>query len=123
MKFQTKQKVFQTLKSSLTTTDIQLRINQLEVENEKFTTRLSKLNEGTEIVDPVARQLLESTLKSYKSAWSSKKRRVKDAVDLITEQLDKKPTEFMEDIGIETDEMIGLDITQVFDIKRAIFND
>lgn len=119
-KVQAQQKVVQSLKSSLTTDEIRDRIRALESENTKYEARLESLNQGGEKVDPEARQKLEDTLKKYKLVWQQKKGLVKDCVDLITEQMDKKPKVFMEEIGIETDEMLGCDLVSVFDVKRAL---
>ena len=89
-------------KSSLTDTEIATLLPKLEREFEMRQNRLAALA-GAGTVDPNAKIKLEKTLKQYKKLRTKIRRAVMDFVDNLSEHRNKKPSQIMSDIGIETD--------------------
>lgn len=47
---------------------------------------------------------VENNALQYELEWRKRKRGCKEIIDVLSEGLDKRPTEIIEELGIETDE-------------------
>eukprot|EP01018_Ginkgo_biloba_P028447 Gb_08360 [translate_table: standard] len=70
--------------------------------------KLSKLREGTVLVKPEERKKVHDMYSEKISQWRKRKRTFKDLWDTITENMPKDMKEFKEELGIETDEDVGV---------------
>ncbi|KAJ1655915.1 hypothetical protein IWQ61_004420 [Dispira simplex] len=98
------------LNSSLTNEQLEKRIAELTAENEEFEERLEVLRSGDNRMSAEDKERIDKAYDEYRKYWKKRKSMFKDIFDTITEHMPKKPREFMEEVGIETDEDAGVDI-------------
>lgn len=91
------------MNSGLTTTELKKRISNLSVEVAEMNERLEPLERGTVKVDPVERARIEKEFEVASKAWKQRKKLCTDIVGMLTESIAKKPSEFMEELGMEID--------------------
>jgi 26S proteasome regulatory subunit (ATPase 3-interacting protein) len=91
------------MNSSLTTEELQRRIVSLKVEVAEMHERLEPLERGTVKVDPDERARIEKQYETANKAWKSRKKLCNDIIGMLTESISKKPSEFMEELGLEVD--------------------
>lgn len=91
------------MNSSLTTDELQKRISSLEVEVSEMHERLEPLERGTVKVDPAERARIEKQYEVAIKAWKQRKKLCNDIIGMLTESISKKPSEFMEELGLEVD--------------------
>lgn len=91
------------LNSSLTTAELHKRISSLNIEVAEMNERLEPLERGTVKVDPAERARVESLLETSSKAWKQRKKLCTEIVSMLTESISKKPSEFMEELGMEVD--------------------
>ncbi|KAL7749591.1 hypothetical protein RI367_005147 [Sorochytrium milnesiophthora] len=101
------------LTSSLPDDEAQKRLDHLEIENEELESRLHTLRNGGKLIEEADRKRVDADLIKMKKLWASRRRTFKDIFSAITENLPQKPSEFMEELGIETDEQVGVDMATV----------
>ncbi|KAJ3101212.1 hypothetical protein HDU97_001563 [Phlyctochytrium planicorne] len=81
--------------------------------------RLAQLRQGEVVISEAERKRISKEYNMYRGLWKQRKKLFKDAWNMITENLPGKPQELMETLGIETDEMVGVDFNlDPLDIKR-----
>ena len=100
--FQSVQAINQDLCSTMSIADLNEKVALLEKENSDIDSRLEKLRSG-KLIDPQEKKDLDLKFDLYNSEWKKRKRQCLDVVNVITENMDKKPKDFMEEIGIELD--------------------
>ncbi|KAJ3047016.1 PSMC3 interacting protein [Rhizophlyctis rosea] len=100
------------LESSLTNDQIVDRLRILEEENKNRAARLNKLRDNPVQMSSEDKKRIETGLESMRTEWRKRKRMFKDMWDAVTENLPGDRKELMEEIGIETDESVGLDYNE-----------
>ncbi|KAJ3274349.1 hypothetical protein HK104_004115 [Borealophlyctis nickersoniae] len=100
------------LTSSLTNEQIETRLVELEQENQKLSTRLEGLRSNTIQMSAQDKKRIEAGLESMRSQWRKRKRMFKEMWDAVTENMPGNRADLMEQIGIETDESVGVDINR-----------
>ena len=101
--FKSVQSKLNMMNSSLTTSELQKRISSLEVEVAEMHERLEPLERGTVKVDPAERAQIEKKFEIANKAWKQRKKLCNDIIGMLTESISKKPSEFMEELGLEVD--------------------
>lgn len=91
------------MNSSLTTSELQKRISGLEVEVAEMRERLEPLERGTVKVDPAERAQIDKQFEIANKAWKQRKKLCNDVIGMLTESISKKPSEFIEELGLEVD--------------------
>ena len=91
------------MNSSLTTIELHKRISTLEVEVAEMHERLEPLERGTVKVDPAERAQIEKKFELANKAWKQRKKLCNDIIGMLTESIAKKPSEFIEELGLEVD--------------------
>lgn len=91
------------MNSSLTTEELHKRIASLEVEVAEMHERLEPLERGTVKIDPEERQRIEKQFEISSKAWKQRKKLCNDIIGMLTESMSKKPSELMEELGLEVD--------------------
>jgi 26S proteasome regulatory subunit (ATPase 3-interacting protein) len=92
--------------------EIAENIRQLEEECEKKQARLEKLKNGTQLANPEDKKKAMTSLEFYLKHWRTRKSIFKDILDKLTENIDN-PSQFLEEIGLETDESLGININNM----------
>jgi 26S proteasome regulatory subunit (ATPase 3-interacting protein) len=64
-------------------------------------------------VTPELREKAELELLKSRKLWIQRRRMFREAWDAISEHMPGKPKEILEELGIETDEMIGVNISDI----------
>ncbi len=95
------------LQSSLTDEQLERRHLELRMENDRAQAKLESLRASGIKVSPKARQELEQRLRKYKSLWRERRKMALEMVSQVSEGMERKPSEIMEDAGCETDEAAG----------------
>ncbi|GBG68585.1 hypothetical protein CBR_g3130 [Chara braunii] len=104
------------LESNLTSEEIQKKTKVLTEENKQLEAKLIKLREGTVLITDEEKAKIEEQYTKMISHWRKRKRIFKDLWGMITENMTKKPSEFKEEVGIETDEDAGVSIEDYSDL-------
>ncbi|KAJ3225896.1 hypothetical protein HK099_005952 [Clydaea vesicula] len=98
------------LKCSMTDSEIDEKIISLEKENAKLEEHLMLLKSGTKKITTEDKKRIDDLYVKMYNFWKSRKKMYKNIWDQIIENIPMKPGELMEELGIETDEMVGQDI-------------
>ncbi|KAI9208790.1 Tat binding protein 1-interacting protein-domain-containing protein [Polychytrium aggregatum] len=98
------------LTSSLTSAEMKTRLATLKSENEGYLKRLESLRGGSDRITDAERKKIVNNYEKMKGMWKKRKRKFKDIWSAMTENMPGKPSELMEELGIETDEMAGMDV-------------
>jgi len=87
------------------------QLEDLEAANKQLASRLEKVRSNTKAVDAKEREKLEGKYSQAKGEWRKRKRKFQDISDMIEENMEQKKWKKMKaDIGIETDEDVGMKI-------------
>ncbi|KAF3792541.1 HOP2-like proteinous-pairing protein [Nymphaea thermarum] len=97
------------LQSNLTLEEIYAKEAKLKAEVGQMEAKLSKLREGTSLVNPEDKKKVEATYVESINLWRKRKRIFKDLWNMLTENMPKDLKEFKEELGIEYDEDVGVD--------------
>ncbi|KAJ3035288.1 hypothetical protein HDV00_004106 [Rhizophlyctis rosea] len=97
------------LQSSLTNEQLAHRLEALDKENAKLSARLETLRSNPIQMSAADKSRIESNLDSMRTQWRKRKRMFKDMWDAVTENIPGNRAELMEQMGIETDEAVGVD--------------
>ncbi|KAI5629420.1 homologous-pairing protein 2-like [Silurus asotus] len=92
------------LNSSLTTVEMTTQIKELKTECEGYITRLKKIKTATNHVTPEEREKVYKERILYVKEWKKRKRLAADMMGAILEGYPKSKKEFLEEVGVETDE-------------------
>mmetsp|Transcript_27563 Transcript_27563/g.46230 ORF Transcript_27563/g.46230 Transcript_27563/m.46230 type:complete len:166 (+) Transcript_27563:2-499(+) len=106
------------ISSSLTDEEIAARIQVLQEENEKMTTKLKMLEETSGTIDKAAITKAEKRYEFSRLEWRKRKRLFRDIFGTISEQGGLTMNQAKEEMGVETDEEIGVKIEDSRIIKR-----
>lgn len=91
------------MNSSLTTSELLKRISSLEGEVAEMHERLEPLERGTIKIDPAERAQIEKQFEISNKAWKQRKKLCYDIIGMLTESISKKPSELIEELGLEVD--------------------
>ncbi|XP_006638197.1 homologous-pairing protein 2 homolog [Lepisosteus oculatus] len=92
------------LSSSLTTQEMISEIEALQSECTGYTQRLEKVKSATNHVTPEEKEKVYSERSQYIKEWRKRKRLANDMMDAILEGYPKSKKQFLEEVGVETDE-------------------
>eukprot|EP00698_Gefionella_okellyi_P009123 TRINITY_DN2293_c0_g1_i1.p1 TRINITY_DN2293_c0_g1~~TRINITY_DN2293_c0_g1_i1.p1 ORF type:complete len:207 (-),score=39.00 TRINITY_DN2293_c0_g1_i1:54-674(-) len=109
------------LQSTLTEEELFKREQELVAETRNMETRLVQLRSGAVLVTPEQRQRAQAQYESTRGAWRKRKALCMDVVRMIADNMQTKVAEFMETVGVESDESVGVlfDATAVGVPKRS----
>lgn len=89
------------------------KIEELTAENEEIKGRLDKIKESQTLIPDTEKKEIVKAFDDALSAWKKRRRMVNDIVDPILENVSKKPKQFYQDVGIETDTEVNIDIKEI----------
>ncbi|XP_057673372.1 homologous-pairing protein 2 homolog [Corythoichthys intestinalis] len=92
------------LTSSLTTQEMMSEIIKLKDECSGYRERLDKIKSATNHVSPEEKDKILKEHNIYVKEWQKRKRLASDMIDTILEGYPKSKKEFLEEVGVETDE-------------------
>jgi 26S proteasome regulatory subunit (ATPase 3-interacting protein) len=73
---------------------------------------LDTLTSGQVQVSVEDKKKIDADYDKMRGLWKARKKMFKGVFDIIGESLPGKPAAFFEELGIETDEMVGMDINR-----------
>ncbi|XP_035262094.1 homologous-pairing protein 2 homolog [Anguilla anguilla] len=92
------------LNSSLTTKEMTSEIQELTQECALYRERLAKIKSATNHVTPEEKEKIHKEQSLYVKEWKKRKRLATDMMGAILEGYPKSKKQFLEEVGIETDE-------------------
>ncbi|KAM6905540.1 homologous-pairing protein 2 homolog [Xenentodon cancila] len=92
------------LNSSLTTEEMMTEILELKTECSAYRARLEKIKSATNHVTPEEKEKVYKERDIYVKEWKKRKRLASDMINAILEGYPKSKKEFLEEVGVETDE-------------------
>ncbi|XP_061089223.1 homologous-pairing protein 2 homolog [Conger conger] len=92
------------LNSSLTTKEMMAEIQELTQECATYSERLAKIKSATNHVTPEEKEKICKEQSLYVKEWKKRKRLASDMMGAILEGYPKSKKQFLEEVGIETDE-------------------
>ncbi|KAM4716842.1 homologous-pairing protein 2 homolog [Anableps anableps] len=92
------------LNSSLTTEEMMAEIQELKAECSGYRARLEKIKSATNHVTPEEKEKVYKERDVYVKEWKKRKRLASDMMNAILEGYPKSKKEFLEEVGVETDE-------------------
>ncbi|XP_047427189.1 homologous-pairing protein 2 homolog [Mugil cephalus] len=92
------------LNSSLTTEDMTSEIRGLKEECSGYRARLEKIKSATNHVTPQEKEKVYKERDVYVKEWKKRKRLASDMINAILEGYPKSKKEFLDEVGVETDE-------------------
>uniref|UniRef100_A0A3P9LWN2 Homologous-pairing protein 2 homolog n=1 Tax=Oryzias latipes TaxID=8090 RepID=A0A3P9LWN2_ORYLA len=92
------------LNSSLTTEEMVAEIQQLKTECSGYRERLEKIKSASNHVTPEEKEKVYKERDVYVKEWRKRKRLASDMMDAILEGYPKSKKEFLDEVGVETDE-------------------
>ncbi|XP_014898445.1 homologous-pairing protein 2 homolog [Poecilia latipinna] len=92
------------LNSSLTTEEMMAEIQELKAECSGYRERLEKIKSATNHVTPEEKEKVYKERDVYVKEWKKRKRLASDMMNSILEGYPKSKKEFLEEVGVETDE-------------------
>lgn len=98
------------LKNSLTLEEASTQLKTLEKECAEMSARLSKIKSGSENVTPEQSEHIHNSYQTSTRHWRKRRRMTMDIVNTILEGYPKSKKEFIEEVGIETDEDYGVSL-------------
>ncbi|CAJ1076140.1 homologous-pairing protein 2 homolog [Xyrichtys novacula] len=92
------------LNNSLTTEEILSEIQKLKSECSGYRARLEKIKSATNHVTPEEKEKVYKERDVYVKEWRKRKRMASDMMNQILEGYPKSKKEFLDEVGVETDE-------------------
>ncbi|XP_008328226.1 homologous-pairing protein 2 homolog isoform X1 [Cynoglossus semilaevis] len=92
------------LNSSFTTEEMKAEIQELKAECCGYRARLEKIKSATNHVTPEEKEKVYKEQTLYVKEWKKRKRLASDMINAILEGYPKSKKEFLEEVGLETDE-------------------
>ncbi|KAJ2780084.1 PSMC3 interacting protein [Coemansia interrupta] len=96
------------LNSALTDDQMRERIAKLTMEVKENDARLNQLRSG-EVISPEEKKKIDTEYATMTKHWKARKRIFKNITDTIAEGYPGKLKDLFEEIGVETDEDVGVD--------------
>lgn len=88
-----------------TNKELDSEVAKLEEENKELTKKLKGLeSKQKNAISEADMKKIEAKAKEYQQEWKKRKRGCMDMINAITENMDKNRKDFMEELGLETDE-------------------
>ena len=104
---------FRTLKSSLTTKEATERLAELNENCRKCQEHLKRIKSASNHIPPAEKEKIIKNRKTVVQTWKKRKRIASDMMDAILESYPKTKKQFIEDVGIETDEEYNVSAPQI----------
>lgn len=92
------------LNSSLTTEEMMAEIQELKAECSGYRARLEKIKSATNHVTPEEKEKVYKDRDVYVKEWKKRKRMASDMMNAILEGYPKSKKDFLDEVGVETDE-------------------
>ncbi|XP_062264176.1 homologous-pairing protein 2 homolog [Platichthys flesus] len=92
------------LNSSLTAEEMKSEIQELKAECSGYRARLEKIKAATNHVTPEEKEKVYKERTVYVKEWKKRKRLASDMINSILEGYPKSKKEFLDEVGVETDE-------------------
>ncbi|KAL3053341.1 hypothetical protein OYC64_005806 [Pagothenia borchgrevinki] len=92
------------LNSALTTEEVMSEIKELKAECSGYRARVEKIKSATNHVTPEEKEKVYTDRNVYVKEWKKRKRLASDMMDSILEGYPKSKKQFLEEVGVETDE-------------------
>ncbi|XP_034076006.1 homologous-pairing protein 2 homolog [Gymnodraco acuticeps] len=92
------------LNSALTTEEVMSEMKELKAECSGYRARVEKIKSATNHVTPEEREKVYTDRNVYVKEWKKRKRLASDMMDSILEGYPKSKKQFLEEVGVETDE-------------------
>ncbi|KAF7225753.1 homologous-pairing protein 2 homolog [Nothobranchius furzeri] len=92
------------LNSSLTTEEMVAEIKELKAECSGYRARVEKIKSATNHVTPEEKEKVYKEQEVYVKEWKKRKRLASEMMNAILEGYPKSKKEFLEEVGVETDE-------------------
>lgn len=92
------------LNSSLTTEEMVSEIQELKAECSGYRARLEKIKSASNHITPEEKDKVYKERDLYVKEWKKRKRLASDMINSILEGYPKSKKEFLEEVGVETDE-------------------
>ncbi|MCL4128774.1 UNVERIFIED_CONTAM: hypothetical protein GTU68_029210 [Idotea baltica] len=100
-----------TLGASLTTEEAESQIKQIEMEIAGMEDSIQKVSSATVRVSRVEKERIEEDRNRKLKEWRKRKRLATEVLDAILEGYPKSKKELFQDIGIETDQDVGVQLS------------
>lgn len=104
---------FRALKSSLTTEEATARLEEAKQKICKYQEHLQRIKSATNHVSPAEKEKIIKDRRAVVQTWKKRKRLASDIMNAILENYPKTKKQFIEDVGIETDEEYNVTIPQI----------
>ncbi|XP_078125383.1 homologous-pairing protein 2 homolog [Sander vitreus] len=92
------------LSSSLTTEEVMSEIKALKAECSGYRVRVEKIKSATNHVTPEEKEKVYKEQNAYVKEWKKRKRLASDMMNAILEGYPKSKKQFLDEVGVETDE-------------------
>ncbi|XP_063911470.1 homologous-pairing protein 2 homolog [Zophobas morio] len=92
------------------TEELSAYCEELTKQVEDLESSLEPLRKKKFTISEEERSLVEKALFTYTAEWKSRKRKCNDIINTIMENYPKKKSDLLEETGVETDELAGVDI-------------
>lgn len=96
--------------SQISTKDMVRKVKELKNNNEILQQRISKLRSGTTLMTKEDRLKLYNKKDKMLGQWKKRKRMTSDVLNAILEGYPKSKKQLLEEVGVETDEDVGMQI-------------
>ncbi|CAI7905909.1 unnamed protein product [Closterium sp. NIES-54] len=110
----------QALEQSLTAEEIELQRQRMEEENAAMETKLEVLRDGGNHISSSQRQQAEEQYHRFMGLWRKRKRLFNTFFSTVTDGMTRNVKEFQEELGVETDEDIGVSIQECSDLQASM---
>uniref|UniRef100_H2ZD74 Homologous-pairing protein 2 homolog n=1 Tax=Ciona savignyi TaxID=51511 RepID=H2ZD74_CIOSA len=98
------------LNSSVTTADAMEQVKKLGEEVKKMQNHLNSLKSMSGSIDPTQKKKTLEQHKTFVGQWRKRKRMTSDLMNAVLEGYPKSKKLFLEEVGIETDEICGVTV-------------
>lgn len=105
------QKELRALENTLTVEQIEEQTAALQAQAAEQSTKLAGLKQGGRLVSAADRAAAEKALQANLRHWSKRRGIFRALWDSIRENIDANHKEMLEDMGIETDESVGEELS------------
>eukprot|EP00039_Didymoeca_costata_P019886 m.339295 g.339295 ORF g.339295 m.339295 type:complete len:214 (-) comp18737_c0_seq1:88-729(-) len=99
------------LTGSLTNTIASKKLSDLKEENSDLSARIKKIEESGDLVSKEEQEKVEKNYTKHITEWRKRKKYMKNIEDTVMESYPKKRKQLQDDMGVETDEAAGIDIS------------
>lgn len=101
------------LKSSLTTEEATARLEELNKKCGEDQAHLKRIKSASSHVTPAEKEKILKSRREVVQTWKKRKRMASDIMNAILENYPKTKKQFIEDVGIETDEAYNVTVPQI----------